>query len=109
MTKYSYKCTKCGHEGDKVTLYAERYNVVCSECGGETVLSFSSLGFAAEVLDTVDRDRNKKTIRDVGDILQDRAKKHKLTDKESSHYVEEKGMTEAVKRGYFDKEKKKCI
>lgn len=109
MPRYNYVCMSCGFQFEQNMSYEHRKEAECPDCGGETDIEYKDFGSSTEVYETVNKDKNKKVIRGVKETLRDRSNKHKLTTKESSTFMEKHGAKEAIKRGYFDKDRKKCI
>lgn len=100
MPSFSYRCSVCGKDFQKVVVYEGRHQVVCPECGKPATLQVGKIVAEGEVevYDIVMPDTNKKCRRGINDILKDRWWDHKLKHDVAEH-VEVHGLNNAESIG----------
>ena len=107
MALHSFCCEDCGKEFSLLG----GYNAIatCRYCGGKSNVLFTGLSPSVAVYDTVDKDRDKKVIRDANKLIRERGEAHQRSDAELGEYIETQGGMKATVNGLIDKDKKKCI
>lgn len=109
MPIYKFKCKKCDKMVKKITDSKNRNDITCPECN--TIMEFELPYLSKDsvaVYDLVDKDRGKQVMRNINEIMRERAKEHNQ-DQEAGEFIEKNGGMRAVMSGYLDPEKKKII
>lgn len=70
MPKYTFECKKC--QTKKQHFVTANYNVLCEECGSETVRKLPTLNGPAEVKETIDPMLGTKHRQDQKEMIRER-------------------------------------
>lgn len=110
MPIFDYRCDKCGVVYEKIRSYSDRNTGDVCSCGGSLsrIFTNSTDRDSTITMETVDEYTGKRIQQDINEIMRKRSQKHKQ-EVEAGAFIEQWGYEEAVKRGYVEEGKKKCL
>lgn len=106
MPNYHYKCTVCGIEFDKIVAYECRHEVTCIRCESKVKLIFCAP--QSITINESHGPMHKQIPKDIQQKMEDRALQHKQ-EHEVGDFVAQHGIDKAIKKNYYNKDKKRVV